>query len=204
MNALVLGGNGFIGSHLVDRLLDAGHSVRIFDRGHELNRDPRKQVDYRIADFSDSLALASALENIDVVYHLIGTTTPSTSNADPIADIQSNLINSVRLLQIMREKKNQRLVFLSSGGTVYGKTESELIGENHELNPICSYGVVKVAIENYVRMFHSLYGLHYVILRAANPYGERQGNIGAQGVIGTFLQKVLKNSVKYCKKLINK
>lgn len=190
MKILVLGGNGFIGSHLVDALVLAGHKVRVFDRGAELYRSPLVEVDYRLGDFGDIPALAEALEGVDIVYHLISTTVPSTSNLDPVADIHGNLINTVRLLQLMVQKSISRIVFLSSGGTVYGIPDVVPIPETHPLRPICSYGVIKVAIENYLFMYQSLYGLQPLVLRASNPYGERQGHAGVQGVIGTYLQKI--------------
>jgi len=190
MKVLVLGGNGFIGSHLVDGLLSARHKVRVFDRGAELYRSPLPNVEYCFGDFADTPALAEALEGVDVVYHLVSTTVPSTSNLDPIADIQGNLINTVRLLQLMVQKGVSRIVYLSSGGTVYGIPGIVPIPETHPLRPICSYGVIKVAIENYLFMYQSLHGLQPVVLRASNPYGERQGHAGVQGVIGTFLNKV--------------
>lgn len=190
MRALVIGGNGFIGSHLVDELVFHGHQVRVFDRSPEKFRSPLTQVDYRLHDFSDTLALAEALEGVDVVYHLLSTTVPSTSNLDPVVDIESNLVGTVRLLQMMVQKGISRIVYLSSGGTVYGVPKVDPIPETHALNPICSYGVVKVAIENYLFMFQQLYGLRPAILRPSNPYGERQGHGGVQGVIGTFLHKI--------------
>lgn len=195
MKALVLGGNGFIGSHIVDRLLSVGHSVRVFDRAPDHFRVPLSGVDYRIGSFDDVAALAEALEGVDVVYHLISTTVPSTSNRDPIYDVESNLLSTLRLLNLMRDQEVPRIAYLSSGGTVYGIPESSPIPETHPLRPICSYGVVKVAIENYLHMYHKLYGLKYVILRASNPYGERQGHMGVQGVIGTFMKKINEGEV---------
>jgi len=191
MRILVLGGCGFIGSHLVDGLLEAGHKVRVYDRSPELFRPPLPDVDYRFGDFSDAPLLAEALEGVEVVYHLISTTVPATSNLDPVADVQGNLINTLRLLHLMVQKGVKKIVYLSSGGTVYGIPEVLPIPETHPLHPICSYGVVKVAIENYLQMHHHLYGLQYVVLRASNPYGERQGHTGVQGVIGTFIRKIL-------------
>lgn len=191
MKALVLGGCGFIGSHLVDGLLAAGHKVRVYDRAPEQFRQPFANVDYRFGNFSDAPLLSEALEGIEVVYHLISTTVPSTSNLDPVADVQGNLINTLQLIQMMVQKNIPKIVFLSSGGTVYGIPETVPIVETHPLRPICSYGVVKVAIENYLQMFHQLHGLEYVVLRASNPYGERQGHAGVQGVIGTFMKKIL-------------
>lgn len=193
MKVLVLGGNGFIGSHVVDRLLAGGDSVRVFDRYPERFREPRRDVDYRLSDFDDISALAEAIEGVDVVYHLISTTVPSTSNKNPVYDIETNLVGSLRLLELLRDSSVSRLVYLSSGGTVYGVPESLPVNELHPLRPVCSYGVIKVAIESYLQMFHHLYGLDYVCLRASNPYGERQGHAGVQGVVGTFLSQVLAN-----------
>ena len=194
MKALVLGGNGFIGSHLVDYLLTQGVSVRVFDRGHNLFRGSLPDVEYINGDFSDNAAMSGALAGIDVVYHLISATVPSTSNADPVFDIQANLINTVQLLDNMRQQGVNRIVYLSSGGTVYGIPETMPIPETHPLKPISSYGVVKVAIENYLHMYHDQYGIGYVNVRASNPYGPRQGHAGVQGVIGTYLRNIAKGN----------
>ena len=191
MKILVLGGNGFIGTHILDELLAAGHEVRVFDRGHEVWRKPLPSVNYYLGEFSNTSMLAEALQGVAVVIHLISTTVPSTSNLDPIADIHSNLENSVRLFQLMESAKVQRIVFLSSGGTVYGIPSVLPIPESHMLDPICSYGIVKVAIEKYLGMFEFLYGLKPLIVRASNPYGPRQGHQGVQGVVPTFMHKIL-------------
>ncbi|MBI4937969.1 MAG: NAD-dependent epimerase/dehydratase family protein [Nitrosomonadales bacterium] len=191
MKILVLGGNGFIGTHILDELLDAGHEVRVFDRSHEVWRKPLPSVRYYLGDFANTPLLAEAMQGIDVVIHLISTTVPSTSNLDPIADIQSNLENSVRLFQLMRSANVERIVYLSSGGTVYGIPSILPVPETHPLNPICSYGIVKVAIEKYLGMFEYLYGLKPLIVRASNPFGPRQGHQGVQGVVSTFMHKIL-------------
>ncbi len=191
LKALVLGGNGFIGSHLIDRLLSRGYWVRVFDRFPERFRKPLANVDYRIAQFSDSFALAEALEGIDIVYHLISTTVPGTSNLNPAADINDNLIMTVRLLEQMTKAGVKRILFLSSGGTVYGNPEKLPVTENHPLNPICSYGIVKLAVEKYLFMYQRLYGLQPVVIRPSNPYGPRQGHIGVQGLIATFIHKII-------------
>jgi len=193
MNTLVLGGNGFIGSHLVDELLASGHSVRVFDRFPEKYRPPISNVDYRTGNFGDAFSMAEALQGIDVVFHLISTTVPGTSNLNPVADINDNLISTVVLLDQMIKIGIKRIVYLSSGGTVYGKPNIIPIPENHPLNPICSYGVVKVAIENYLKMYQELYGLQPTIIRPSNPFGPRQGHDGVQGVIATFISKLFHN-----------
>ncbi len=191
MKILVLGGNGFIGSHVVDELLAKGHQVHVSDLSHESWRAPLPNVTYFLADISNGPALAEALQGVDAVIHLVSTTVPSTSNLDPIADIRSNLETSVRLMQLMVSAKVKRIVFLSSGGTVYGNPKTLPVLETDPLNPICSYGVVKVAIEKYLGMFEQLYGLSPLIIRPSNPYGPRQGHHGVQGAVSTFMRKVL-------------
>lgn len=176
-------------------MLGAGHKVRVLDRAPEVFRSPLADVEYHFGHFSDSSLLAEALEGVDMVYHLISTTVPSTSNLNPVEDVRSNLINTLHLLQLMVQKNIPKIIFLSSGGTVYGIPDVVPIPESHPLRPICSYGVVKVAIENYLFMFHQLHHLQYVILRPSNPYGERQGHAGVQGAISSFMKKILEGEM---------
>ncbi|MEO0870529.1 MAG: NAD-dependent epimerase/dehydratase family protein [Pseudomonadota bacterium] len=187
MKALVIGGSGFLGSHLVDALLAEGHSVRVYDRMRERYRETPALIDFAQGDFGDAASLAEALVGVDVVLHLLSTTVPGTSNLNPVADIEGNLVNTVRLIEMMRAADVKRLVFVSSGGTVYGIPQADPVPETHPLQPISSYGIVKAAIEKYLHMEHHLHGLSYTVLRASNPYGPRQGHGGVQGVIGTYL-----------------
>lgn len=145
MRATVLGGCGFIGSHVVDALCAAGHSVTVFDRSMERYRAPVPGVDYMMGDFSDKMALAEALNGAEVVYHLISTTFPSTANLDPKADVTSNLIGTLGLIETINSLDVKRLVYLSSGGTVYGKAPAHPISEDFPRNPLNSYGIVKLA-----------------------------------------------------------
>lgn len=190
MKALVIGGSGFIGSHLVDKLLAESLQVRVYGRAGERFRSTPLEVDFRQGDFNDTTSLAEALVDVDVVFHLLSTSLPSTSNLDPVADIRDNLIGTVRLLELMRDAGTTRMVYLSSGGTVYGPPQITPVPEDHPERPISSYGIVKSAIEKYILMEQYLHGLQPVILRASNPYGPRQGHGGIQGVIGTFLQQI--------------
>jgi UDP-glucose 4-epimerase len=184
---LVLGGSGFIGSHVVDALLAQGHAVRVFDRAVERYRPMPAGVEFVQGSLSDTSMIAEALAGVDMVFHLVSTTVPATANMDPVADIQGNLIATVRLLELMRAQGVSRLLYLSSGGTVYGVPTLDPVPEVHPLKPISSYGIVKVAIENYLAMEAHLHGLRPVILRPSNPYGPRQGHGGVQGVIGTYM-----------------
>jgi UDP-glucose 4-epimerase len=190
MNCLVLGGNGFIGSHLTDKLLMEGYAVRVFDKYEEHYRKPLTSVDYRYGDFGNRGLLAEALVNIDVVFHLISTTLPKTSNDDPAFDVQSNVIETLFLLEQCVARKIKKIIFLSSGGTVYGKPSLLPIPENIPTGPECSYGITKLMIEKYLTLFNHLYGLEYTVLRPSNPYGSRQNPNGIQGAISVFLGKV--------------
>lgn len=189
MNVLVLGGSGFIGSHLVEALVQRGHKVRVFDR--TVPREPLSGIEYKTGNFLDAGDLAEALDGVELVYHLISTSVPSTSNMDPVSDVNGNLVGTLQLLQAMDASGIKRIVFLSSGGTVYGNPMLLPVREDHPLQPICSYGVVKVAIENYLFMFKHLHGFAPIVLRASNPYGPRQGHFGIQGAIQTFLKRAL-------------
>lgn len=190
MRILVLGGCGFIGSHVVDVLVKAGHRVRVLDRQPEAFRSPVPDVEYVVGTYADTAVLSEALMGVDSVVHLVSTTVPSTSNIDPVSDIEGNLIATVRLLEMMRAVGVHNIVFLSSGGTVYGIPNADLISEAHPLQPVSSYGIVKAAIENYLHMEHHLHNLRYCTLRVSNPYGPRQGHGGVQGVIGTYLWRI--------------
>lgn len=190
MKVLLIGGCGFIGSHVVDCLLVHGLRVRVYDRRPEMFREPIEGVEYLTGDLSDTAQIYEAMSGIDAIIHLASTSVPSTSNLDPVADITGNLVATVRLLEMMRAAGLKKLVYLSSGGTVYGIPEMDPVVETHPLRPISSYGIVKVAIENYLHMEHHLHGLQHVVLRASNPYGPRQGHTGIQGIIGTHLWRV--------------
>jgi UDP-glucose 4-epimerase len=191
MKALVIGGCGFIGSYVVDALLAQGCSVRVLDRQSERFRQPLAGVDYCIGSFADSMTVAEALSGVDTVFHLVSTTFPGTANLDPKADVRDNLINTISLLDLMVDASVNRIVFLSSGGTVYGPLDQVPVSEDHALRPINSYGIVKVAIEQYLAMYRSLHGISSLVVRASNPYGPRQMHSGVQGVISTFLKRVL-------------
>lgn len=190
MKILIIGGCGFIGSHVCDALLRAGHSLRVFDRQPERYRAPLPRVEYVFGDFREKMELLEALAGMDAVLHLVSTTFPGTADLDPQSDVRDNLISTLDLLNGMVSHGIAKLLFLSSGGTVYGIPETVPIPEDHPLRPINSYGIVKTAIENYVEMFGRSRGLEPVIIRASNPYGPRQGHAGVQGVISTFMQRL--------------
>ena len=190
MNCLVLGGNGFIGSHLVDQLLLADHWVRVYDLGDNPFRGRISGVEYVYGELGDRESIRAALRDIDVIFHLIGTTIPKTSNQDPVFDVQSNIVGTLGLLLECIETSVHKIVFISSSGTVYGIPQSTPTNESHPTNPICSYGITKRTIEMYLGLYHHLHGLEYTVLRCSNAYGERQNPWGQQGAVAIFLRKV--------------
>lgn len=193
MNILILGGNGFIGSHLVDKHVSEGHKLRVFDKYEEHYRKPINGVDYRFGDFGNRGALEDVLDDIDILYHLVWSSIPKTSNDDPAFDVQSNIVETISLLEKCVQKKVKKLIFISSGGTVYGNHNFLPVNELSQTNPECSYGITKLCVEKYIFLFSRLYGLDYIIARPSNPYGPRQNPYGIQGVISVFLGKIKDN-----------
>ncbi|WP_321416292.1 NAD-dependent epimerase/dehydratase family protein [uncultured Desulfobacter sp.] len=190
MNTLVIGGNGFIGSHLVDFLLKKGHSVRVFDKLPERHRPPLKDVDYRLFSLGNTIELYESLMGIDIVYHLASSSVPSTSGIDTVADVENDLVQTLKTLDLVVKRGVSRFVYFSSGGAIYGNTKVSPIPESHPLKPISSYGIIKATIESYIYLYQRIHGLEPLVLRPSNPYGPRQGHFLAQGVISTFLRKL--------------
>ena len=193
MRSLVIGGNGFIGTHLVSDLQDQGVKVRVFDRYPSKFVEPSKGVEYVTGDLGNHGALSEIVSDVDWVFHLAYTTLPKTSNDDPIYDVRSNLIDTIQLLQECSKSEVRKFIFISSGGTVYGVPKEVPIKESHPTDPYCSYGITKLAIEKYLHVFYHLNGLDYVVLRVSNPYGEGQNPQGKQGAIAVFLGRVAKS-----------
>lgn len=195
MRCLVLGGGGFLGSHLIDALLAEGHSVRVLARSGSSRVLPMRAeagIEWIKGDFLNREQLEAAVAGCDAVYHLISTTLPHASNQHPADDLQSNVSGTLQLLDCIVRHRGCRIIFVSSGGTIYGLPQTIPIPETHPTEPLCAYGIGKLAIEKYIHLYHHLYGLDYCILRLANPFGERQRVAAAQGAITIFLDRVLR------------
>jgi UDP-glucose 4-epimerase len=191
---LILGGAGFIGSHLADSLLAKGYGVVIFDKINSYKGNINhllKDIKFIEGDFNNDIDIKNALNKVDFVYHLVSTTLPQSSNLNPSYDVESNVLGSIKLFEECVNHSIKKVVFLSSGGTVYGIPKETPIKETHPCNPLCSYGITKITIEKYLNLFNYLYGLDYSVIRLSNPYGERQNPNVPQGVISVFLKKVL-------------
>ena len=193
---LVVGGNGFIGSHLSERLLREGYEVAVLDRfksGVNNLWEISGQIEIFRGSYLDQELLRTAMKGMDYVFHYASSTTPATSIADPVYEIESNLLGSVRLLQIARDEGVKKVIFPSSGGTIYGEPKRLPVREEDCALPSNPYAISKWAVERYLHHFHELYGLDYLILRYSNPYGERQSPYGKQGVIPIFLNRIKHN-----------
>ncbi|MBN1277359.1 MAG: NAD-dependent epimerase/dehydratase family protein [Deltaproteobacteria bacterium] len=192
---LIMGGLGFIGSHLTRKLLASGYRIRIFDKlygSHDLVSDLADRVEILEGDIEKPEDAVNALEDIDIVIDLIHTTVPGSSMLNPVYDIQSNIASHVHWLKHLADTEVKKVIYVSSGGTVYGIPREIPITETHPTNPLSSYGITKLCIEKYVAMYSELYGIRHLICRPSNVYGEGQRlNIG-QGVIGVFLDRAMR------------
>ena len=196
MKIVVFGGGGFIGSAISEQLLLQGHTLRIFERARiqpYRKFKPQEVVEWVEGDFTSAHDVRAAVDGMDAVMHLVSTTLPKNSNDDPIYDVQSNVISTLHLLDAMVACAVKKLVFISSGGTVYGPPLYSPIDEKHPTEPLVSYGITKLAIEKYLQVYKRLHGIHSTTLRVANPYGERQRVETAQGAVGVFLYRALQN-----------
>jgi UDP-glucose 4-epimerase len=193
MKCLVLGGGGFIGSHVVDALLERGHRVRVFERPRVPQYRPcdGETLEWLEGDFQNSAVVSEAVRGVDAIVHLVSTTLPKTSNDDPEFDVQSNVIGTLRLLRLAVESGVRKVVFISSGGTVYGVPVAIPIPETHPTEPRVSYAIGKLAVEKFLAVFQQQHGLDYAVLRVANPYGPRQRVDIAQGAVAVFLDAAL-------------
>lgn len=197
MRILITGGAGFIGSHLVEHHLRAGHTVAVLDNlstGRRENlagfwdRVPLFRVD--LADRAGLTAAFSAFRP-EVVSHHAAQMSVHSSSQDPVADAHTNIIGTLHVLNACRAQGVNKLIFASSGGTVYGEAAQTPTPEMASSPPITPYGISKLAAENYVRYFSHSAGLNFSILRYGNVYGPRQAPHGEAGVVAIFIEKLL-------------
>lgn len=185
----VLGAGGFIGTNLCLALRQAGCDV--LGVGRPPHQDVLASFAWSDVEFADTDAVARAVAGRDIVYQLLGGSVPVESNRDPIADIEASLIPTLRLVEACQMAGVGRLVFTSSGGTVYGPTSSAPVAETAPTDPTTAYGINKLAIEKYLGLYRHLNGFDAVTLRIANPYGPFQHRRRAQGLVGTVMARLL-------------
>jgi UDP-glucose 4-epimerase len=190
---LVLGGLGFIGSNIIEKLLSENdNTILVFDFPGVKNPFEDKVFMY-YGDFDNEEGLERIFKThkIDIVIHLISTTVPFESNSNISYDIEANLLPSIKLLNLCVKHNVGKIIFFSSGGTVYGIVNQEKIPENHPTNPISSHGIIKLTIEKYIQLYHYLYGINFLIVRPGNAFGPYQKS-EKQGVINVFLRKIIR------------
>jgi UDP-glucose 4-epimerase len=193
MRCLVTGGAGFIGSHVVDRLIQIGHDVVVVD---DLSSGHREHVHssarFYQADIRDpGINEIFEYERPKIVSHHAAQMDVRRSVRDPQIDVSINIAGTINVLRCCVENGVNRIVFASSGGAVYGEPEVIPVPESHLLHGACPYGINKGVGEEYLRYFYDTTGLQYISLRYGNVYGPRQDPNGEAGVIAIFVQKLL-------------
>lgn len=193
LRVLVTGGAGFIGSHLVDRLVEMEYHVSVVDNlsNGDKKRLNKKAAFYKIDLQSKNLAKVLRNEKPEVILHLAAQTDVLRSLTDPCWDAQKNIVGALNLFNTALEQGSRRVIFASSGRAVYGQQEMFPAPEHHPLRPLSPYGVGKLAIEHYLYYFQQHSGLDYAILRYADVYGPRQGTMGEGGIVAAFIQTLL-------------
>ncbi|MHB8806707.1 MAG: NAD-dependent epimerase/dehydratase family protein [Anaerolineaceae bacterium] len=196
MRYLILGGAGFLGTWTAHSLLsNKSNSVVVFDKENSnFSRlsNMNNNLEIRKGNFCVYENFEELLEGCNVVFHLVSTTNPSTSNNNIDKEVEENILPSIRLLEACVKQQVGKIVFYSSGGTVYGKqVDLSPIKESNPTNPICSYGVQKLIIEKYIQVYGHVSGLDYRIIRLSNPFGPYQNPIGGQGVLAAFAYRIV-------------
>jgi UDP-glucose 4-epimerase len=194
MKVLVTGGAGFIGSHVVDRCVEAGHQVAVVDDLSTGRRDHvRPAARLHVIDIrSPALGDVFRAERPEAVIHLAAQAAVSRSVTDPRLDADINVLGSINLLECCRQDGVRRFVYVSTGGAGYGDTDVVPTPEDHPTRPISPYGVSKVTAEHYLACWGALYGLSGIVLRLANIYGPRQNPHGEAGVVAIFTERILR------------
>lgn len=195
MNCLVTGGAGFIGSHLVDKLIEKKNRVVVVDnlstgRIENLNKKVRF---YKVDINSSQISKIFKKELPEVVFHYAAHIEARESVKNPIFDASVNVIGSLNILENCRKFKIKKIVFASSGGEIYGEAKKIPTPETYFPSPISPYGVGKLAVEKYLESYFKLFRIPYLCLRYGNVYGSRQNPDGEAGVIAIFINKMLKN-----------
>ena len=194
MRVLVTGGAGFIGSHIVEHLLEAGHEALVLDNfstGRRENLITGVPV-YEMDIINPEITEVFRRVQPEAVIHQAAQVAVPVSLKDPVLDAQVNIIGTLNLLEACRTHGVSKVIFASSAA-VYGNPAYLPVDEQHPVGPLSGYGVAKHAVEKYLEVYRELYGLKWTALRYANVYGPRQDALGEGGVVAIFINKLLQN-----------
>jgi UDP-glucose 4-epimerase len=193
MKVLVTGGAGFIGSHVTDRLIEAGVDAVVLDNltsGKRESVHPRARL-YEADLCGDGIRPLLEQERFDCIVHHAAQMNVRRSVDDPVFDARVNILGSLNLLQAALATGVKKFVFASTGGAIYGEQLTFPADETHQTCPMSPYGVAKLAVEKYLAFYEAVHGLPHTILRYANVYGPRQDPHGEAGVVAIFSQRLL-------------
>jgi UDP-glucose 4-epimerase len=193
LKILVTGGAGFIGSHLVDALVAAGHDVIVLDdlSSGSIKNLPKKVRFIKLDIRSNNVTTLFSEERFDAVYHFAAQMNVRKSVDDPRFDASVNILGGLNLLEAAIRNNNPKFIFSSTGGAIYGEQDYFPADESHPTRPLSPYGIAKLAFEKYLFYYNQVYGLPYISLRFANVFGPRQNPHGEAGVVAIFVSKML-------------
>lgn len=197
---LITGGAGFIGSTLMDKLIDLGHEVVVIDNLFSGKKEYLNvKAKFYEVDINDEKKVNDIFlkEKFDYVYHLAAQIDVRRSVDDPILDNQINIIGALNILKNCYDNKVKKIMFASSGGAIYGFPEKIPTPETYPTYPISPYGINKLSFEKYLNYYHKVYGQPYIAFRLANVYGPRQYKGGEAGVVSIFINNIVNNNVSY-------
>lgn len=197
---LVTGGAGFIGSNLVDKLIDLNYQVVVIDNLFSGKKEYlNKLVTFYQADINDKEKMAEIFnqEEFDYVYHLAAQIDVRKSVEDMVFDNQVNILGALNILENCYKNKVKKIIFASSGGAAYGFPEEIPTSENCSTNPVSPYGINKLCFEKYLNYYYKVFGQKYSVCRLANVYGPRQYKGGEAGVIAIFINNAVENKTSY-------
>lgn len=198
MKYLVTGGAGFVGSHLIEQLLAEENEVVCLDDFSTGKRENLTEFGNKIlikeGDIRESLFVKDSLDNVDYVFHLAAQISVNRSTREPKFDASVNIEGMINLLEAIRQSSVKRIIYVSTGGAIYGEPSIIPATEKTTEEPISPYGISKLTAEKYLKWFHDVYGISYSIIRPANIYGPRQDPLGEAGVISIFLGRIKDNN----------
>jgi len=201
MKILVTGGAGFVGSHLVDRLIKENHKVVVIDNlstGRKINLNKKAKF-YKIDICSPRISEIFKKEKPQIIFHYAAQIDVRKSVENPIEDAKINILGSLNIIQsfyklisnIHYPISKAKFIFASTGGAIYGDADVIPTPENYPAKPLTPYGITKLSIEKYLDYYYKIFGLPFISLRLANVYGPRQNSKGEAGVVAIFIDKML-------------